>query len=276
MDLIRAPNWVPRLSKLGSTKVINRLRSGVRRAAENRRQRISRNEAVPEDFLTLLLKADAGESTGKGNKSLSIEEIEDNILTFVAAGHETTARALAWTLYLLSHAEAARQRAQAEADALDIDGVEPTQWDKQVPWITACFEEAMRLYPPAAMISRQLSDDVSFAGHTFRAGTQVMVSPWILHRHSAHWDAPNSFQPERFFGENRKTIHRYTYVPFGLGHRICIGARFAMQEGVIALVHLLRSLEFQYAGDTPPQPVMKITVQPHNGLPMIVSRRTAA
>ncbi|MEM1040712.1 MAG: cytochrome P450 [Pseudomonadota bacterium] len=272
-DLIGAPDWMPRLSKLGSTQVIQRLRTGVRTAAESRRLRINRSEGVPEDFLTLLLKADAGDDAAAGGKTLTIEEIEDNILTFIAAGHETTARALAWTLYLLSQDPSAKRRAQAEADTLNIDTAEPANWDKHVPWITACFEEAMRLYPPAAMIARQMTKDVSFGNHRFAADTQVLVSPWILHRHSALWDSAHSFQPERFLGAQRKTIPRYSYVPFGLGHRICIGARFAMQEAVIALVHLLRSLDFEYAGVEPPHPVMKITVQPHNGLPMVITRR---
>jgi len=131
----------------------------------------------------------------------------------------------------------------------------------------------MRLYPPAAMISRIMSRDVSIADQTFSAGTQILVSPWVLRRHKAHWAEPNTFQPNRFFGDNRNKISRYSYLPFGLGHRICIGSRFAMQEAVIALVHLLRNLEIEDAGQEPPRPVMKITVQPHNDLPMILRKR---
>ena len=222
---------------------------------------------MPDDFLTLLLRAGEDERT-----SLTLDEIEDNVLTFVAAGHETTARAVTWTLYCLAHDPESLARAQAEVDALDT--AKPVaEWGDDLPWVTACFEETMRLFPPAAVILRELQADVSFGGYELEAGRNAYISQWVLHRHRTLWDEPNAFRPARMFGEARRKIDRFAYLPFGLGPRVCIGASFAMQEAHAMLATLLRRFEFTYAGAEMPKPVMRITVQPDNGMPMRLRRR---
>ena len=133
----------------------------------------------------------------------------------------------------------------------------------------------MRLYPPAAVILRRLKDPIDFGEYQIPKGVNVYISPWVLHRHTTLWDEPDAFVPERFFGDARKEIGRFDYLPFGLGPRICIGASFAMQEAQIILALLLRNLRFEYAGDRPPWPVLKITVQPDNGMPMRKINRTS-
>lgn len=268
MDLLGVPNWVPRVTKLRGAGAIKRLRAAVRSTAEQRFEREKKGEDLPEDFLTLLLR-----TRDDANDPLTIDEIEDNIITFIAAGHETTARALAWTLYLLSFDQKARTRCQNEVDALDIDGSPPEQWGEHLPWVTACFEESMRLFPPAAIVSRNLDADIQFDGHEILAGSQIVASPWVLHRHKTLWERPEEFHPQRFFGENRDQIDRFSYLPFGLGKRVCIGARFAMQEAQIILALLLRSFEFSYEEERLPWPVMKVTVQPDNGIPMRIIQR---
>ncbi|MDD9910232.1 MAG: cytochrome P450 [Ahrensia sp.] len=262
LDFLGAPDWVPRPTRFRGGDATSRLRKSVRDAAEDRRARIERGEAVPDDFLTLLLRAGKGE-----DGALTLDEVEDNIITFIAAGHETTARALGWTLYLLDNDDDARARAEAEADALDTSRP-PENWGKDMPWITACFEEAMRLYPPAAVILRRLREPIKFGEYDIPAGVNVYISPWVLHRHTTLWNEPDAFVPQRFFGEARKSVGRFAYLPFGLGPRVCIGASFAMQEAQIILAVLLRRLRFSYVGDRPPWPVLKITVQPDNGMPM--------
>ena len=268
LDFLNAPQWLPRLTKIRGRKAVKRLRSAFRRTAEARKLKIERGEQVPEDFLTLLLK------TGEREKDrLTLDEIEDNIITFIAAGHETTARAMAWMLYLLSFDPNARQRCEEEADALDMDTIPPHQWGEKLPWITACFEEAMRLFPPAAIVSRRIVKDIHYKDHHLTPGMNLIVSQWVLHRHETLWDDPNIFRPQRFFGENRSDIHRYAYLPFGLGKRVCIGASFAMQEAMIMAAYLLKNFQFDYEPETLPKPIMKITVQPDNGIPMKVTAR---
>ncbi len=267
-DLMGAPDWLPRLTKLRGHGATSRLRDIVRQTAEKRLTRIDAGEDVPEDFLTLLLRAGDHEKD-----RLTIEEIEDNIITFIAAGHETTARAMTWMLYLLSHDHDARERAEAEADALDMDGIAPEKWGAQMPWITACFEETMRLFPPAAVILRTLTGDIDFGEYQIPKGTNIYVSQWVLHRHTTLWEDAAEFKPERFLGENRKSIGRFEYLPFGMGPRVCIGASFAMQEAQIILAVMLRRFRFDYSAAKKPWPVMKITIQPDNDMPMRITGR---
>ena len=262
LDLMNLPDWLPRITRMSGHSSSTRLRRIVRQTAEARRAEIEAGQDVPDDFLTLLLQAGTDEKT-----RLTLDEIEDNVLTFVAAGHETTARAVTWTLYCLAHDPEAMARAQSEADALDTS--KPvTEWGDDLAWNTACFEEAMRLFPPAAVILRELEDDVSFGGYELERGRNAYISQWVLHRHKTLWDEPNAFRPARMFGEARRKVDRFAYLPFGLGPRVCIGASFAMQEANVMLATLLRAFDFTYAGLEMPRPVMRITVQPDNGMPM--------
>ncbi|MEE9376201.1 MAG: cytochrome P450 [Rhizobiaceae bacterium] len=269
LDLMGAPPWVPRLTKLRGGAAIKRMRKVVSDTAAHRRKAIDQGKAVPDDFLTLLLRAG-----DKEQNQLSIEEIEDNIITFIAAGHETTARGLAWTLYLLAHDDEARKKAEKEADALEMNATPPQEWGNHLPWITACFEEAMRLFPPAPVILRRLTANIDHGDYQIPAGTNVFVSPWVLHRHETLWEDPSAFDPGRFYKQERDKINRYAYLPFGLGPRVCIGASFAMMEAQIILAQLLRYFRFDYSGNKKPWPLMKITIQPDNGIPMKLTPRT--
>ncbi len=225
IDFFAVPNWFPRLTKFRGSGALKRLRNSVRITAEQRQLRINAGEDLPQDFLTLLLKTRDEEQGG-----LTLDEVEDNIITFIAAGHETTARALAWTLYLLAFDPSARQRCLDEVDALDIDGSAPHEWGESLPWLTACFEESMRLYPPAGIITRKLNGTIEHGDFHLEDGTVIVTSPWVLHRHQALWDHPEQFRPDRFFGENRNRINKFAFLPFGLGHRVCIGNRFACKK----------------------------------------------
>jgi cytochrome P450 len=147
-----------------------------------------------------------------------------------------------------------------------------------MPKTRAAFEEAMRLYPPAPSINRVAIADEVFTfkdGSTvdIKAGTTALVMPWTLHRHRLWWDDPDAFIPSRFWPENRDSIDRYQYLPFGVGQRICIGATFALQEAVIALALLMNAFRFDATPGLSPWPVQKLTVQPENGLPMQVTAR---
>ncbi len=267
LDLLQAPTWIPRLSKVRGLQGVKHFRKHVSRIISNRKEALASGENTPNDFLTLLLQAEA-----EGNR-LTLKEVEDNILTFIAAGHETTARGITWTLYLLSQSKTFRDKVEQEIDNLDTDTIPPEKWVDELPWTTASFEEAMRLYPPAALMTRMAIEDDNFEGVHIPAGSQLVLAPWLLHRHKTLWEHPERFDPERFIGENKNKIDRFAYLPFGVGARVCIGARFAMQEAAIILATLLRNLRFEYAGKAPPWPVLKITLQPDNNMPMKISRR---
>ena len=272
LDLLKAPEWLPRIRRLRGRKVLDKFRSVVRNTMDMRRDKLqSKPDDVANDFLTLLLNAE-------GPDGLTADEIEDNLITFIGAGHETTARALGWTLYLLSKAPHERALVEEEIDRVLKLDPEPVKWLELMPKTRAVFEEAMRLYPPAPSINREAIETELF---TFKSGEEVEISkgntvlvmPWTLHRNRILWDDPNAFMPSRFWPENRDKIDRFQYLPFGAGPRICIGATFALQEAVIALALLLKEFRFEATPSLAPWPVQKLTVQPQNGLPMRVTRR---
>lgn len=272
LDLIKAPEWVPRIQRLRGRPIMAKFRKVVRDTMEARRAKVAKDpDSVPNDFLTLLLNAE-------GPDGLSADEIEDNLITFIGAGHETTARALGWTLYCLANAPHERALVEEEIASVLADDPPPVEWLDKMPKTRAAFEEAMRLYPPAPTINRMAIEDEIFTfkdGETveIKAGTTALVMPWTLHRHRAYWSNPNAFEPSRFWPENRDQIDRFQYLPFGAGPRICIGATFALQEAVIALALLLNEFRFEPTPGLNPWPVQKLTVQAQNGLPMRVQKR---
>jgi cytochrome P450 len=269
LDILGAPKWLPRITRLRGRRSMSFFRRLVRETMEMRQRRLATEpDAVPEDFLTLLLRA-------QGPDGLDAAEVEDNIITFIGAGHETTARALGWTLYCLAEAPWERERVEAEVDGVVASGLDPSQWLERMPFTRAAFEEAMRLYPPAASISREAIEADRYQDLEIVRGAQIQVMPWTVHRHRKLWDNPEAFMPERFHPQNRDAIDRFQYLPFGAGPRICIGATFAMQEAMIALGVLMSRYRFDTAPGTRPWPVQKLTTQPQGGLPMLVTRRHA-
>jgi cytochrome P450 len=264
LDLLGAPAFLPRLRRLKGRKSMLYFRGLIAETIARRRTQIERDpDGAPNDLLSLLIKADG----------LSSGEIEDNIITFIGAGHETTARSLAWTLYLLSQAPEERASVEAELDTLLPTLPDPSHWADRLVHTRAAFEEALRLYPPAPSLNRTALAADSTGGIDIPAGSTVLVMPWLIHRHEMLWDRPDHFIPSRFLPGNREAIDRFQYLPFGIGPRVCIGAGFALHEGVIALAALMRGLRFDYVGSAPPEVVQRITVQPQGGLPMRISRR---
>jgi cytochrome P450 len=267
LDLLGAPDWLPRITRLLGRNSLAFFRRIVADTMEMRRQRLARDPGgTPEDFLTLLLRAE-------GPDGLTRAEIEDNIITFIGAGHETTARALGWMLYCLAESPWEREPIEAEIDKVAASGAGPAEWVERMPLTRAAFEEALRLYPPAPSINREAVEDDAYQDLVIRKGTQVLVMPWTIHRHRALWSDPEAFIPARFAPGAREKIDRFQYLPFGAGPRVCIGAGFAMQEAMIALVVLMSRYRFDTVAETKPWPVQKLTTQPEGGLPMRVTRR---
>ncbi|RFC66085.1 cytochrome P450 [Fulvimarina endophytica] len=264
LDLLGAPDFLPRIRRLRGRKSMLYFRSMIAETIVKRQRQMEKDpNGVPPDLLTLLLKADG----------LSRDEIEDNIITFIGAGHETTARSLAWTFYLLSQAPDELRKVEEEIDRVLPTLDHPSQYLDALPRTRAVFEESMRLYPPAASLNRTALRPDRIGDLEIPAGSTVLVMPWLIHRHEMLWDRPDHFIPDRFMPENREKLDRYQYLPFGVGPRICIGASFALQEAVIALAILMRSLRFEFAGSKQPSVIQRITIQPEDGLPMTIRER---
>ena len=267
LDLLGAPAFLPRFTQIRGRKALAFFRKIVADTVEIRKAKLAKDpKSAPQDFLTLLLNVE-------GPEGLSRSEIEDNIITFIGAGHETTARALGWTLYLLSQAPHERAKVEEEIDENWNSLGDPSTWLEKLPVTRAAFEEAMRLYPPAPALHRMNLEDDQCGDIKIPKGTVCLVLPWLIHRHKKLWDEPNAFMPSRFLPENRDKIGRFQYLPFGLGPRICIGASFALQEGVIALACLMKANRFDLLNGAKVWPVQRLTTQPEGGLPMHVTRR---
>jgi cytochrome P450 len=265
-DLLQLPGWIPRVGHGAARSVIDDLRQQVGAVATSRRAAPGPDESGrPADFLDLLLGA-----------GLEDQAVIDNLLTFLAAGHETTARSLAWTLYLLSQADDVRDRLEAELDRADLAPENAANWGDELPWTIAVIKESLRLYPSAPVLARTSIKGDLVTGVPVPPKTDVLVSTWLLHRHVDIWDEPSLFKPERFMGEAEKDIPRDAYLPFGLGPRVCIGARFAMMEMVIVLASLLRDMRFEFADEAHPIPVMRITLQPDTEMRMRIVQRQPA
>ena len=266
LDILQFPAWIPRLKHFTGWPVLRFFRTLVRKTIQNRADRMNAGETVPDDFLTLLLRVE-------GPDGLSRQEVEDNVITFIGAGHETTARALGWMFYLLAKAPHERAIVEEEAKSITAKYSNPLDWVENMPYARAAFEEAMRLYPPAPVISREATEDIEWEDTVIKKGSECLVMPWTLHRHKMLWENPDAFMPSRFWPENRDKIDRFQYLPFGAGPRVCIGQSFAIQEALIIIGVMMSRFRFDMAPDAPePWPLQRLTTQPQGGLRMVATR----
>jgi cytochrome P450 len=265
LDVLNAPQWLPRLHQREAQESRAWFEGAVERLVAARRAQMEADPArTPDDLLTALLRA-SDPDTGVG---LTPQVVAANLFTFIAAGHETTAHALAWTFHLLARAPYWQERARAEARNAPDD---PSQWPDALPCVRAVLEESMRLFPPVPHMSRAAVEADELAGVAIPAGSTIVVAPWLLHRHKTLWERPSAFMPERFLPGARERIDRFAYLPFGAGPRVCIGATFAMQEAMIVLVAVLRSVRFAPAQRHEPRPLLRITLRPDDRVPLIVT-----
>jgi len=270
LGLLGLPRWVPTPDRLRAEPALRYFRREMEGLIERRKALLERDAAAaPNDLLTLLLQAHDPE----GGALFSAHEVFDNAMTFVFAGHETTANALAWTLYLLSQFPDADSRLAREVacigEAQIASGALPA-----LPFTSAVLEEAMRLYPPAPFISREAVAADVVGGVAIKPRTSVLISTWILHRHRLLWQRADEFDPTRFLAPQRDSIPRFAYLPFGAGPRICIGMSFAMQEAMIVLTAVTRRFRLELADDHKVEPLARITLRPKGGLKMRLYRRS--
>jgi cytochrome P450 len=225
--------------------------------------------APPADFMTRLLDAFSADHAPKEAARLALS----NAFTFLIAGHETTANAVAWTLYLLSEQPQAQTWAAEEARAAVSAAATPQETLSHLVYLRWLLEEALRLYPPAPRLERQAVADDRLGDLEIKAGDLVGVWPWVIHRHEALWENPDVFDPERFAPEARATQHRFQYIPFGAGPRICIGAQFAVAEALLILTEWLARFEFAPVPGHRVEVLSDLALRPKGGLPLIVSAR---
>ncbi|MFI6446402.1 cytochrome P450 [Kitasatospora sp. NPDC050543] len=201
---------------------------------------------------------------------VSDEDLRDQVLTIVMAGHETTAKSLSWTLYLLDRHPEEAARVREEVDRV-LGGRPATAADlADLPACQRAVKEAMRLYPPVWLISRRAIGHDVIGGYDVEPGTLVCVSQWVLHRHPEYWDAPEEYRPDRFDGAS---FPSHLYLPFGGGDRICIGQHFAVLEAVLVLATLVQSVRLELAEGFEVEPEALVTLRPKHGMTMIARPR---
>lgn len=257
LDMLGVPDWVPRPGRLLSGHAVGDMKKVADTAIEARRARGAKDTP---DLLDLLLAGVDPET----KKRMNTAELRDNLLTFIVAGHETTALTLAWALYLCAFDQEVQAKARAEIAVICGDGPITGAQVGELTYLRQIVEETLRLYPPAGIISRTALKADKLCARDVRPGDTVMIPIYALGRHHMLWETPNAFDPSRF--ANRKSIDRYAYLPFGDGPRICIGASFAIQEAVIILAALLRRFHFEEVKGRPPKPVMILTLRPEGGV----------
>ena len=213
------------------------------------------------DLLGMLM--DAVDDDGGG---LSDLELRDEVVTMLMAGHETTANALAWTLFLLGRHPEIAARAAAEARRVAPSGPVTFAHLGQLPLLKGVFHEALRLYPPIWMQQRRCVTGDLLGGYRIPPETLMLLPIWVLHRHPDLWDRPDTFAPERWAPDG-PGAPKGAFLPFSTGARKCIGDRFAETEALIVLVHLLRDLEIELAPDCAPVPEPSVTLRPGGGVP---------
>lgn len=221
-------------------------------------------EPEERDLLSMLLSAQ-DEETGQ---RMNDRQVRDEVMTLLLAGHETTANTLAWTWYLLSQSPEIEHRLHAELNEV-LGGRVPTVEDlPDLKYTRMVLEEALRLYPPACILSRKAIADDELQGYPIAANSMILISPYATHRHPALWEEPEQFVPERFTPERSAARPPYAYFPFGGGPRVCIGNHFAMMEAQLILSTVAQRYQLRLISGHPVEPQMLVTLRPRYGLPM--------
>ena len=227
-------------------------------------RRCRASSQVTGDFLSLLISA-RDEETGE---AMSDRQVRDEVATIFLAGHETTASALSWTFFLLaSHPEPDR-RVREEVRQV-LEGRTPAVQDlPHLQYTSRVIEEALRLYPPAWLMLRHTVEDDEILSHRIPARTDVIISPFVVHRHPDFWTDPESFDPERFREEGRSAQHRFAYIPFGGGPRVCIGRSFALMEVQLVVASIVQRFQMAPLPDHPIRPKARFILQSETGIPV--------
>ncbi|WP_298256598.1 cytochrome P450 [uncultured Litoreibacter sp.] len=263
---VKGPKWMPRLFRPQTKQTAKSIRGLITQLTEARMAQITAGTA-PDDLATKIMTT-VDPETGE---TFTTEEMVDQVAIFFLAGHETSASALAWTLYLLAMFPDWQDKLAEEAKALDA-GCDFKVMSK-LRLSRDVFREGLRLYPPVPMMVRESKCPETFRDREIKPGAQVVISPWHLHRHERLWDNPDGFDPTRWETDNGKQCMRDAFIPFSSGPRVCTGAGFAMVEGPLLLSMLVRNFRFETT-EHRPVPVAHLTVRSKDGIWLKVSKRT--
>ncbi len=263
-SFLKIPQWIPKLQGRRTRQTSADIRALLTRLTNDRAALIKAGSA-PDDLATKIMTM-KDPVTGK---SFSPDEMVDQVAIFFLAGHETSASALAWTLYLLALDQKTQSRVAAEVAAIEdlsFASLSKLRFTRDV------FREALRLYPPVPMMIRETLTPQVFRKRKIKVGSQIVLSPWHIHRHERLWDRPDVFDPDRWKTQETRVCARKAYMPFSSGQRVCTGAGFAMIEGVLMIALLLRAYKLDPAGDAP-VPVAHLTVRSKDGIYLKITNR---
>ena len=263
LAMVGAPRWTP----FPGVYRRHRNRKRLHAMLESSILEATRAPGHGNDLLTHLMTATDPET----GRSMDPIDVRNNLLTFITAGHETTALALTWTFYLLSLHPEIEQRVKGEIAAVTGGGPVRPEHIEALGFTNQVIQEAMRLYPPAALIVRAARRDVVLDGEQIRAGSTVYIPVYAVHRHEKLWSDPDRFDPSRFEPEAAKARDRCSYLPFGAGPRICVGQGFAQMEAAAVLATLLRSFQLELRPGYTPEPRLRVTLRPAAGMPMRIT-----
>jgi cytochrome P450 len=258
------PRWFPRLHRRATKTSAAVIRDLIRRLTEARAAAIATGNA-PDDLATKIMVT-PDPVTGQ---RFETEEMVDQVAIFFLAGHETSASALSWALYLLATHPEVQEQVAAEAATLTADFANLSR----LRLTRDVFREALRLYPPVPMMVRENTCPEVMRDRPVAPGAQIVLSPWHLHRHERVWENPDHFDPARWQTEACRHAAREAYIPFSAGPRVCTGAGFAMVEGPLLLAQLCRAFRFEAIARDVPVPVAHLTVRAKDGIRLRVARR---
>lgn len=266
-DLLGLPAWLRVASKPRGARALRYLQRAVGDVVKQRRAEGS----TRIDLVSMLLHA-VDPETGR---QMSDDDLRDNIITFISAGHETTALALTWALYLVSNHRSTEERLLEEINAVAGDAPIGPEHIERLVYTKQVVQEAMRLFPPVAILPRAAERDTLIADMRVEAGTTLLIPIYALHRHRSLWTDPDTFDPNRFAPEKVGVRHRFAYLPFGGGPRICIGMSFAMIEATAMLATFVRGARFFHDPTHQIRPLVRITMRSEGGMPMRVTPRAS-
>lgn len=268
-SLAGVPDWLS-VGRFRARRYARAIRELLHRPVRERLARLAAGQDVPERDMLASFIAARDPVTGK---SFDERELVDQIGIMFLAGHETSASALAWALYLVAQVPDVQSRLQAEADSVFADGPLTFEKMRRLPFTRDVFREALRLYPPVAFVTRDAAQEESMRDKRILPGSILVVSPWLLHRHVEHWDNPDTFDPDRFRRKETRASEQKAYAPFSKGPRVCLGAAFALQEAVIILATILRDWTVTPVPGHVPMPTARLTLRAENGIRLNLERR---